>query len=97
MADNEQSKDYLKLIAMVISIFALGISFLSWRESHRNTCLNEAINRPQLNVTQLSARSEGKQKDFTDIEILIRVKNIGKVSEKVERSTIETYISRPVN
>ena len=39
-----------KWLPIIVSAMALGVSFLSWCESHRSRLINEAVNRPFLAV-----------------------------------------------
>lgn len=47
-----------KLVPIVISVFALTVSILSWIESHKGRLINEEINRPVLSLSKPTVKRE---------------------------------------
>jgi len=83
-----------KWLPVILSLAAVGISCLSWWESHNARLINEAINRPLLSAEEVDGG-----KGFPDTELSknemyvwfqIKVKNVGKAPALVSNIRVET-------
>lgn len=67
-----------KWLPILLSLVAVGISSLSWWESHRGRVINEETNRPQL-------RLEEKYANTALEKIGLTLKNVGKTPAKLTK------------
>jgi|ERR1051325_596033 hypothetical protein len=74
------SSESPKWIALVLSIFAITISSLSWWESHQARLINQEINRPLLQLDEVKLE---RSKSFS--ELTFYLSNIGKSTARVTK------------
>jgi len=72
-----------KWLPILISVIALGVSGLSLWESHRSRTLNEDVNRPVLQLTDVTHNTiSSNGKGFARLRI--NLKNIGRATAMLE-------------
>lgn len=85
-----------KLIPIIISVFALCISYLSWQEANRGRIINEEINRPVLSVARMD-QDMGTiiipGSGGTVYSFYVDLKNTGKSTAKILKADVDPRLS----
>ncbi len=83
-----------KMAPILISSLALIISYWSWKESHQGRMINEEINRPVLSIVNIKGTMGGIhiQADTKVITLIVKIKNIGKSTAKVEQAEVKVRL-----
>jgi hypothetical protein len=77
-----------KWLPLILSLTAIGISCLSWWESHRGRIINEEVNRPILTLNSLETTFR-RGRDYLEVTLKYNLKNVGKVEAVVTNASIQ--------
>ena len=87
------SSESPKWIALVLSVFAITISGLSWWESHRNRLVAEEVNRPILSDSKGFEITVNRNIGSTgQMEWRVLLKNTGKQTASIDRGRFQHQI-----
>ena len=87
---NHLSARVFKRLPIVLSLIAIGISCLGWWEAHRSRIVNEEINRPLLQASDVDFNQVLNTGYFF---LSVRLKNIGKTTAKLSSCTFRQNIT----